>query len=60
MESRLDSYLWKKLNAYQREAEAIEGKLKKKIPAGKREKLEFRLSDLRTRIIPKVLWEVQA
>ena len=41
--------------AYQREAMAIEAKLRNGVPEGKKEKLKFRLKDIKKRLIPGLL-----
>jgi len=48
-----------KVAAYQREAMAIETKLRNGVPEGKKEKLKFRLKDIENRLIPQLLSQMQ-
>jgi hypothetical protein len=55
-----DSRLWERWNAYQTEVEAIKRKIGNGVPEGKRGKLEYRLNDLETRLLPQLVKEMQA
>lgn len=48
-----------KVAAYQRETMAIEAKLRNGVPEGKKEKLKFRLKDIKERLIPALLSQMQ-
>jgi hypothetical protein len=48
-----------KVAAYQREATAIEARLRNGVPEGKREKLKFRLKDIEERLIPELVSQMQ-
>jgi hypothetical protein len=47
-----------KLDAYQKEARAIKRKLENGVPEGKRDKIEFRLEDIKFRLIPNLVREI--
>ena len=55
----VDSSLWKRWEAYQTEVEAIKRKISNSVPPGKRERLEYRLNDLETRLLPQLTRRIQ-
>lgn len=56
----LNTQLWTRYENYCQEVSSLEAKLSKDdIPPGKRGRLEFRLKDLRGRLIPELLRDLQ-
>ena len=55
----LEGSLWRRFLGYCVELRGIERKLGNNIPLGKREKLVFRQQDIKNRLIPDVVAEIQ-
>lgn len=51
----VDSSLVRRKLAYQKETMAIKRKIKNGVPSGKKEKIEFRLQDIKERLLPKLI-----
>ena len=58
MEVRVDSNLWRRYETYCQELKAIETRIPR-VPPGKREKLHFRLIDIKSRLIPDLVTRIR-